>query len=79
MKFVQIIPLGPKMAGPGGSNVLRWLIKRKHKKNFLSETLGLDRALTFGMYHHLVDLYQVCSNYTPGSKNVSAPGVKFIS
>ena len=25
-------------------------------------------ALIFGMYHHVVDLYQVCSNYAPGVK-----------
>ena len=37
------------------------------KKIFLSETIRL-RALIFGMLHHLVDLYQVCSNYAPGAK-----------
>ena len=40
-------------------------------ENFLSE-----RALIFGMQHHLVDLYQVCSNYAPGAKNGPATGVK---
>ena len=35
------------------------------KKIFLSETTR-PRALIFGMKHHLVDLYQVCSNYIPG-------------
>ena len=25
--------------------------------------------------YHLVDLYQVCSNYAPGAKNGPAPGV----
>ena len=38
------------------------------KKILLSETNRL-RALIGGMYHHLVDLYQVCSNYTLGVKN----------
>ena len=28
----------------------------------------LDMSI-FGMLHHLVDLYQVCLNYTPGAKN----------
>ena len=27
------------------------------------------RALIFGMKHHLVNFYQVCSNYIPGAKN----------
>ena len=29
--------------------------------------------MIFGMNHHLVDLYQVCSNYPPGTKNCPAP------
>ena len=33
------------------------------------------RALIFGMKHHLVNLEQVCSNYTPGAKHGPAPGV----
>ena len=37
------------------------------KKIFLSETTR-PRALIFGIKHHLVDLYLVCSNYTPGAK-----------
>ena len=28
-----------------------------------------SRAFIFGMQHHLVHLYHVCSNYTPGLKN----------
>ena len=40
---------------------------------FLSETTRL-RALLFGMEYHLVNLYQVCSNYVPGAKNGFAPG-----
>ena len=50
------------------------LYSEKHEKNFLSETIW-SRVLIFGMYHHLVDLYQVCSNYAPLSKNDPAPGV----
>ena len=42
------------------------------KKNFLSETTRL-RALMFGMKHHLVNLYQVCSNYIPGDKKWASP------
>ena len=34
-------------------------------KNLMSETTG-PKALIFGMKHHLVDFYQVCSNYRPG-------------
>ena len=48
--------------------------REKHEKIFLSETTR-PRALIFGMKHHLVDLYQVCSNKTPGAKNVHAPGI----
>ena len=42
-------------------------------KNF-SETRR-PRSLIFGMWLHLVDLYQSCSNYSPGIKNSPAPGV----
>ena len=28
----------------------------------------------FSVYHHQVDLYQVCLNYTPGAKTGSALG-----
>ena len=59
---------------PQVSYVLLRLIWGKHEKIFLSETLR-PRALIFGMQHHLVDLYQVYSNYDPGAKNGSAPGV----
>ena len=41
---------------------------------FLSETIR-SRAFIFGMLHHLVDLYQVCSKYAPGAKNGLAAGV----
>ena len=39
-----------------------------HEKIFLSETTT-HRALISGVYHHLVNLYQVCSNDIPGAKN----------
>ena len=47
-------------------------------KIFLSETIR-PIALMFGMKHYLVDLYQVCSNYAPGAKNVPAPGVTCLT
>ena len=43
------------------------------KKIFLSETTR-PRALIFDMYYHLVDFYQVCSNYSPVAKNGPDPG-----
>ena len=45
----------------------------KHLKICLSETIR-PRALVFGMLHHLVDFYQVCSNYAPVTKNSPASG-----
>ena len=61
------------MAHPGGHMFYIGLYRGKHEKIFLSETIRL-RALIFGMQHHLVDLYKVCSNYAPGTKNGPAPG-----
>ena len=49
------------------------LYRENVKKIFLAETTG-PRALTFGIKHHQVDLYQVCSNNDPGVKNSPAPG-----
>ena len=48
------------------------LYREEHEKIF-SETTR-PRALVFDMWHHLVDLYQVCSNYAPGAKNAPTPG-----
>ena len=53
---------GAKMGLPQGSNVLHTYIE-KTGKIFLSETTR-PRALIFVVPHHLVDHYQVCSNYT---------------
>ena len=52
------------------------LYREQHEKIFLSETTR-PRFLIFVMYmqYHLVDLYQVCSNYSPGAKN--GPGSGF--
>ena len=49
------------------------LYREKYEKLFLSETTR-HRALIFGMKHHLVDLDQVCSSYSPGAKNGNAQG-----
>ena len=59
--------------GGGVSNVymdLYWdgLILGKYEKIFLSETMR-PRSLIYGKKHHLVNLYQVCSNYAPGPEN----------
>ena len=44
------------------------LYKEKHVQIFSSKTTRAG-ALIFSMKHHLVNLYQVCSNYIPGAKN----------
>ena len=48
------------------------LYRDKHEKIFFSETIR-PTALIFGMEQHSVDLYQICSNYTPGAKNITPP------
>ena len=55
------------MGPPWGPHVLQCLEKGKHEKLFLSETTR-QGALTFGMKHHLVDFFQVCSNDVPVPK-----------
>ena len=45
--------------------LLPWQQKEKTWKIFLFQTLRA-RAFIFGMYHHLVALYQNTSNYGPG-------------
>ena len=45
----------------------------KCEKLLLSETTR-RRCLVFVKCHHLVDLFQVCSNYSPWAKNDSAGG-----
>ena len=62
---VPISLLGPKMTPPRGHMLYIDLYREKHEKIFLSETTR-PRALIFGMKHHLVDHYHVCSNSTPG-------------
>ena len=50
------------MARPGGHMIYIGLYREKHDKIFLSKTTKLE-ALIFGIKHHHVNLYQVCSNY----------------
>ena len=45
-------------------NLLPWQLKEKTLKIFLSQTVS-TKAFIFGMYHHLVALYQNTSNYGP--------------
>ena len=63
--------------GPApGSHVYIGFYREKHVKMFLSETTRL-KALLFGMEQHLVNRYQVCSNYVPGAENGFASGSRF--
>ena len=55
------------MAPVPGSDILHRLIEAKLEKTFLSETTS-HSALIFGIKHHLVDHYQVCSHYAPVAK-----------
>ena len=43
------------------------------KKIFLSETI-CPRVMILCIQHHLVDLYQLCSNYAPWANNGSPRG-----
>ena len=52
------------------------LYREKHEKILLFETT-MPRALIFGMKHHLVNLYKVCSNYIPWAKNGPPRGHMF--
>ena len=54
------------MSPPLGSHVLHRHTQGKHDKFFLSETTGF-KALILSMQHHLVDHYQVGSNYALGA------------
>ena len=65
--------MGPKVA-PCGHIFYIGLYREIHQKIFLSETIRL-RALIFGLWHHLVDLYQVFSNYALGVKMAPCKGL----
>ena len=64
----KLFPWGQKWARPGSHMFYIGLYWEKHEKIFLSETIR-PRALIFSMLHHLVNLYQFCSNYALGAKN----------
>ena len=71
--LINLCPWDQKWAHPGGHMFYIGLIGKKHEKILLPETTS-PRALIFGMWHHLVDHYQACSNYTPGQKIGTARG-----
>ena len=59
-----MMPLGPKMGWPqGGHMFFIGLYREKHEKYYCLKPQGLD------LKPHLINLYQVCSNYTPRAKN----------
>ena len=55
---------------------LPWQPKGKTWEIFLSKT-SRRRASVFGRWHHLMVLYQNCSNYTPGMKRPHPGSPKF--
>ena len=65
--------LPPGGGGGGGHMFYIGLHRENVKKIFLSGTTR-SKALIFGMWHQLLNLYQVCSNYDPGAKNGPSPG-----
>ena len=71
--------MAPSRGGGGGEVNCSTLvyIGKMIKKIHLSET-ARPKALIIGMLHHLVDLYQVCSNYIPWAKNGPALGATFF-
>ena len=75
--FVQIMILGPKMVLSQGARCFTQAYG-KHEKIVLHETTN-HRALIFDMKYNLVDLYQLCSSYTPGAKNVPASVVTWFT
>ena len=54
-KFVQIMPLGPKVPPPPRHMVNIGLYRENMKKSSFLKPQGLYRALIFGILHHLVD------------------------
>ena len=70
----KLCPWGQKW--PARGNMFYIGLYREKHEIILSETTR-PRALIFSMKHHLVNLYQVCSNYIPGAKNGPPTGVTF--
>ena len=64
------------MAPPRGHMFYIGLYSEKPEKIFLSETIR-HRVLIFGMKHHLLDIYQVCSNMPLGPKMAPPQGRMF--
>lgn len=67
------------LPGPGDSH---WVVVHKiHKKIFQKIVFFKTTSpiyLVFGLWHYLVGLYQVCSNYLPGANTGPARGYKFL-
>ena len=63
---------GAKNGPHGGHMFYIGLYREKYEKIFLSETIRL-RALIFGKYHHLVDLYQVFFKLCPWGQKWPCP------
>ena len=66
-------PPGAKKGSIPGVKIYIGLFGENHEK-ILSETTR-PRALIFGMKHHIVTLYQICSNYFAWVKNGPSPGI----
>ena len=75
LSLFKLYPWSQKWPAPGVTCFLTYF-RENMKKIFLSKTIW-PTALIFGMWHQLVDLYQVCSNYAPGAKNGPARGHMF--
>ena len=67
------MPLMSKLTSPRGSEIGTLEQRRPTSKFFFSE-IGRDRALSFGMYHLLVDFYQFYSYDASDLKTGSSPG-----
>ena len=53
-------------------------LKRENHEKILPETTR-PRVLIFGMKYHIVNIYQVCSNYILGAKNGPDTGVTCLT
>ena len=69
------MPLGLNMEPPRGHMFYVGL----HRENIKKSSYHKLRALIFGMLHHQVGLYQVCSNYAPRAKNGRMQGAPCIA
>ena len=74
----KLCPWGQEWSSPVGHMFNRYLYRKKHEKIFLSKTVR-PRVLILGMKHHLMDLYQVCSNYAPWANNCPTTGVSCLT